>query len=120
MSVLLTACVGGGEALVSFQSGVMKYDSGVFKTAIGDTALVAKGDESCWVDLSDGMTTPLPSEEGSLTVAKEEGISILSNADGVPQYIKFRAAGYDVYARVSVENPDNCTGKLIALAAQNQ
>ena len=115
--VVLTGC--GGPTKVAYHSSEFTYDSSVFESFSNDitSGIGAKGDESCWIDLTGDLTSPLDSEE--LQNATEGNMTLMSDSMGVPQYISFGIGNEIVYARVSVEDTDNCTGKLVALAEMN-
>ena len=114
-ALLLTACSSGPKT-VAYGSGEFTYDSAFFENVNG--GISAKGDESCWIDLTGDLTTPMASEE--LQNSVDGNLTLMSDSYGVPQYISFKAGSETVYARVSVTDTDDCTGKLVALAEMNK
>jgi hypothetical protein len=111
---LLTAC-GGGPQTVQYGNATLTYDSGTWEAFSNElaTGLGVKGDESCWIDLSGDLTTPL---EGEGLEEVSDGVFTLYS-DGTPQYLSFAVGSETVYGRVSVEDPGNCVAKLMDLAS---
>lgn len=120
LSFLVIAGCSSGPQTVAYHSGQFTYDSGVFESFSNDitSGIGAKGDESCWIDLTGDLTTPRAEEE--LQKAEDGNMTLMSDSEGVPQYVSFKVGSETVYARVSLENPGDCTGKLVGLADMNK
>lgn len=108
-----------GPSTVAYGSEQLTYDASTWETfENGNTkGLNAKGDQSCWIDLSGTLTTPDPN---GLEAVEDEGLTIyFSTYDDTASYVSFPLGSETVNARVSVEDTDDCLGKLLMLADSN-
>ena len=117
-TLLLSAC--GGPKTVGYKGDIITYDAGTWKEFSNETAigLQAKGDESCWIDLSGTLTTPLSSEE--LSPASEGKYTLYFAAgESTARYVSFKPGREDVFGTVSVEDAAGCQSKFMDLAEMN-
>ncbi len=120
-SLLLISCGGSSAGTIAYGNSELRYDSGTWEefTTEGTTGISVKGDESCWIDLSGDMTKPLESEVLEYTESGNLGYYV--NEYGEFQYATIKLVGGDtVYGRISVEDPDSCTGHYFALSGWNE
>lgn len=108
-----------GPSIVAYGSEQLTYDAGTWETfENGNTkGLNAKGDQSCWIDLTGNLTTP---DVNGYEAVEDEGLTIyFSTFDDTAAYVTFALGDETVNARVSVEDTDNCLGKLLMMADSN-
>ncbi|QQR54520.1 hypothetical protein IPG41_04975 [Candidatus Peregrinibacteria bacterium] len=120
LSLLLSAC--GGPQVADYANGSLTYDSSIWNYNAERMLLVAKKDETCWVNLTGG--NPSDILPGSLTdkdAVVNEGVTLYKTSTGDVPFASFEKDGNTFYALTGGMDlsQDLCIGYVSALANAN-